>query len=131
MTTWRRLKSESGAMRPIQYLLIVVGLAIVYGLVIYTPSLLDQMSMSSLADEMAAKMNVNTNDELIVKDIVKRANDSGVHINPANVKLERKQDPIENIVTITWNVEVDHLWGSHQTLTKKVVAKAHFGETKK
>lgn len=124
----RKLASERGAMRPIQYVLLLILIAIVYSIIIYTPSLMHQMGMSTIADDAAAKMNADTNDEHIRHSIVESAQQQDVHVGPQDIILERQKNPITNVVTIKWDEQVEHWWGKTQTLHKKVTAKAGFGE---
>ncbi len=126
----RKLLSERGAMRPVQYILIGVLLMLLYCAVMYSPSLLHQMAMSTVADEAAARMNVERSEPAILKQIVDQAGVQNVHIGPHNVELHWT-DPAaggKNTVVIRWEEQVEHLWGRTQTLQKRVKAKAGVGE---
>ena len=126
----RRAADERGALRPVQYVLIAIGIAILYMLIVFFPSLTHQMAVHQIADEEAARMNMNSNDEQIRKETLDKLNQVGIHTSPANITLERRAQPyILNKITITYDDEVEHLWGSRQSLHKKVTASARMGES--
>jgi len=128
MKTWQRLESEKGGMRPVQYFLFAGLAAILYCAIVYFPSLMHQMAMSSLANDEVAKMNANMDDTAIRNEIKEQARIQGVILGPADIKLERQQNPITNTVIITWTEPVEHWWGTTQILKKHVRAKVGFGE---
>lgn len=126
----RRLRSEAGALRPVQYILLMLLVAMAYSVVMFSPSLVHQMAMSTVADEAAARMGVDHSEANIVKQVVDQSAVQNVHIGPHNVEL-RWSDPAANganTVVIRWDEQVEHVWGRTQTLKKKVRAKAGIGE---
>ena len=130
-TLARRFASETGSLRPIQYVLLMGLAAILYSIVMYSPSLMHQMAMGNIADDAAAKMNVEFKDDRIRKEVVDQALIQNVHVGPQDIELHRAAEPgsgNKNLIVIRWQETVDHLWGRTQILHKKVTARAGQGE---
>ncbi|HVO29255.1 MAG TPA: hypothetical protein VMV18_00895 [bacterium] len=112
-----------------QIVLLVIGVAILWGVAIKAPSLMNQMLLNNIANDEVAKMNISMDDERIRKEVIDQALQQGVHLNPANVNLERQTIPyMENRITITWNEDETTFFGGTASVPHKVKAKVRTGE---
>lgn len=130
LATWKaRARREEGGLRPVQYILIVLLGLIIWFVVSHAPSMLHQMAVANIAEEQAAKMNVNRNDDQIKKAIIKEAGEEGVRLVEADIVLDRQTEPkIQNVVTIEWDDQVSSIFGDPKTVHHSVTRKAGYGE---